>query len=72
MEEGKAKYFYTPEEFRQLMGCSKGLCYESLRQKKIRSFRLGKKYFIPVSEIERLTQSAESDGERQELDSDVR
>lgn len=72
MEDGKNKYFYSPEEFRQLIGCGKGLCYEALRQKKIRSFRLGTRYFIPASEIGRLKQLAENDDEDGELDTDIR
>lgn len=72
MEESKGKYFYSPEEFRQIIGCSKGLLYENLRTKKIKSFRLNSKYFIPVAEIERLTRLAENDGEEGEFDTDIR
>ena len=64
MKQVDSKPFYTPEEFRLLLGCSRSVCYEALRQHKIRSFRLGKRYFIPASEIERLSQlaAAETDG----------
>ncbi len=58
------KFFYSPEEFRKIIGCSSYLCYEGLRQGKIRHFKLGNRYFIPRSEIERLTEcKAEGDEE---------
>lgn len=58
MEEMQ-KPFYTPEEFRRdILRCSRGVCYEALRQGKIKSFRLGYRYFIPASEVERLSQLA--------------
>jgi len=57
MDERDKMYFYSPEEFRNILKCSRGLCYEALRQQKIKSFRLGNRYFIPASEIERLSQS---------------
>ena len=56
MKERKDKLFYSPEEFRHILGCSRHLCYEALRTRRIRSFRLGKKYFIPASEADRLGQ----------------
>lgn len=59
MEANSDKLFYTPDEFRRIIGCSRGLCYEALRERKIHSFKLGKKIFIPVTEIERLSQIAE-------------
>lgn len=72
MEERSNKLFYTPEEFRQILGCSRHLCYESLRQKRIRSFRLGKRIFIPASEVGRLGQSATAENDYpQELDSEL-
>lgn len=58
MAETAEKLFYTPDEFRHILGCSKHICYEALRQNKIRNFRLGTKYFIPASEIDRLTRLA--------------
>jgi len=58
MEQIHNRPFYTPEEFRAILRCSKSLCYEALKQQKIKSFRLGKRYFIPASEVERLSQSA--------------
>ena len=60
METNNDKLFYTPEEFRRdILRCSRSLCYEALREKRIHSFKLGNKYFIPASEIERLGQVAE-------------
>lgn len=53
------KLFYTPREFRKILGCSRHLCYEGLRLGTIRSFRLGKRYFIPATEVERLSQVEE-------------
>ena len=53
------KLFYTPEEFRKLLPCSRAVMYEALHQGKIRSFRLGRKIYIPASEIERLNQLPE-------------
>jgi len=71
MAEIGNKLFYTPEEFRRILDCSRGLCYESLRCGKIRSFRLGKKYFIPASEVDRLSQLAgDEDEESQEPGTD--
>lgn len=59
MEEIQKRPFYTPEEFRRdILRCSKSLCYEALKQGKIKSFRLGYRYFIPASEVERLSQLA--------------
>ncbi len=59
MENRSSKPFFTPEEFwRDILRCSKSLCYEALKQGKIKSFRLGYRYFIPASEVERLSQSA--------------
>ena len=59
MDTNSNKLFYTPEEFRNILGCSRSLCYESLRQNLIHSFKLGNKYFIPESEVERLRQVAD-------------
>lgn len=56
MEEIERKLFYSPGEFREILGCSKHLVYESLRQGLIKNFRLGSRYFIPATEIERLQQ----------------
>ena len=55
------KLFYTPEEFRKILPCSRGVIYESLRQGTIRSFRLGRRIFIPASEVTRLSQLAGAD-----------
>ena len=48
------KLFYTPEEFRRILPCSRTVMYEALRQGKIRSFRLGRKIYIPATELDRL------------------
>lgn len=61
MEETRIRPFYSPEEFRVILRCSRAVCYEALRQGKIRSFRLGKRYFIPASEVERLSRLAGAD-----------
>jgi excisionase family DNA binding protein len=61
MEEIKNKPFLSPEEFRQLLPCSRAVIYEAIRQGKIRSFRLGKRYFIPSSEVDRLSREAGAD-----------
>ncbi len=61
MEEIKDKPFLSPAEFRKLLPCSRSVIYEAIRQGKIRSFRLGKRYFIPASEVERLSQLAGAD-----------
>ena len=58
MEQVKNRLFYTPEEFRLILNCSRGVCYEALHQHKIKSFRFGRKYFIPASEVDRLSQLA--------------
>ena len=63
MEKVESKSFYSPEEFRNILGCSRHICYEALHQNKIRSFRLGKKYFIPASAVERLTQLAAAEND---------
>ena len=57
MESVNTKLFYTPKEFSKILGCSSHTCYDALHQRKIRSFRLGLRYFIPASEVERLSQS---------------
>lgn len=62
MDTNNSKLFYSPGEFRQIIGCSRGLCYESLRQKKIHSFKLGRRIFIPASEVDRLRQLADDAG----------
>ena len=59
MGANSTKFFYTPEEFRQILPCGRSLMYESLRQRRIRSFKLGNKIFIPASEIIRLKQLAD-------------
>ena len=64
MDQLNNRLFYSPEEFRKILPCSRGVCYEALRQHKIRSFRLGRKYFIPASEVERLSQLAAAETER--------
>jgi len=71
MATNSGTLFYTPEEFRRLLNCSRGLCYEALRQKKIRSFRLGRKYFIPASEIDRLRQVANDDAGSTDSESSI-
>jgi len=38
---------YTPEEARHLLGCSRSVMYESLRQNLIPHLKLGRKYIIP-------------------------
>ena len=71
MEENREKYFYSPSEFRHVLGCGRHLCYEMLRTRKIKSFKLGSKIFIPASEIDRLGQveGAESkDTEKDDFD----
>lgn len=47
MEKGNEKLVYTPEEARVLLGCSKSVIYESLRQNLIPYIKLGRKYLIP-------------------------
>jgi len=61
MEEVKSGLFYSPEEFRKILPCSRSVIYEAIRQGKIRSFRLGRKIFIPSSEVSRLSQEAGAD-----------
>ena len=58
MEGINHKLFYTPEEFRKILGCSRAVIYEALHQQKIRSFKLGRKFFIPTNEIGRLNELA--------------
>ena len=72
MEQVQSRPFYTPEEFRLILRCSRSVCYEALRQHKIRSFKLGRKYFIPASEVERLSQSAaDENGDAPKADPDL-
>ena len=71
MEKNSGTLFYTPEEFRGILRCSRSLCYEALRQKKIRSFRFGKKYFIPASELDRLREVANDDAGSTENESSI-
>jgi len=54
----KRRPFYTTEEFRLILRWSRGVCHDALRQHKILSFRLGRKYFILASEVDRLSQLA--------------
>jgi len=58
MVERIEKPFYSPEEFRHILGCGKSVCYTALKEGKIRSFRLGNRYFIPDTEVDRLKNSA--------------
>ena len=71
METNSGTLFYTPEEFRHILRCSRSVCYEALREKKIRSFRLGRKYFIPASEIDRLGQVANDDAGSTDSESSI-
>jgi len=71
MEMNNNKPFYTPEEFRKLLRCSRSLCYEALREKKIHSFKLGKKIFIPASEVDRLRQVADDNASSMDNDNSI-
>ena len=48
------KLTFSPAEFAEVVGCSLYEVYEGLRQNTIQHFRLGRRYFIPRSEIDRL------------------
>jgi len=54
MEERK-KLFLIPAEFAEIVGCSKHLVYEAVRQNRIRHFKLGSRIFIPRQEVDRLS-----------------
>lgn len=47
MVESEDRLVYTPEEARKLIGCSRSVIYENLRQNLIPHFKLGRKYIIP-------------------------
>ena len=68
MEEETSRPFYTPEEFRKILRCSRAVCYEALRRHKIRSFRLGRKYFISASEVNRLSQQTRDENDNKPRD----
>ena len=57
MGKTNEKLVLTPEELRLELGISRGLCYESLRLGKIRSFRLGRRILIPYAELKRLMEA---------------
>jgi len=72
MENRSSNPFFTPEEFRRILRCSRSLCYEMLREQKIRNFKLGKRYFIPASEVERLSRSTTAENDYpQKVDTDL-
>lgn len=62
--EERNKPFHTLEEFRRdSLRCGNGPVYEQPKQGKIKSFRLEYRYFIPASEVERLTQLAAAEND---------
>jgi len=71
MDTNNNKLFYTPEEFRGILRCSRSLCYEALRQNIIHSFKLGKKIFIPASEVDRLRQVADDNASSMDNDNSI-
>lgn len=47
MVENEERLVYSPEEARHLIGCSRSVIYETLKQNLIPHFKLGRKYIIP-------------------------
>jgi excisionase family DNA binding protein len=47
---------YTIKRLAQFLGCSQGLVYRAVQEKRIPSFRLGAKYFVPARVVEALAE----------------
>lgn len=50
----EAKLTVTVEEAAQLLGISRGLAYEMVRQKKLPALRFGRRLVVPRGALERL------------------
>jgi excisionase family DNA binding protein len=47
---------YSVKRLAELLGCSEGLVYRAVQEKRIPSFRLGAKYFVPARVVEALAE----------------
>jgi excisionase family DNA binding protein len=46
--------FYSPQQFAEVLGASRGFVYVLMDKGLLKNFKLGRKRMIPASEIERL------------------
>ncbi len=63
---------YTPEEARHLLGCSRSVMYESLRQNLIPHLKLGRRYIIPKFGFHRWLDQAALSNQVACLNSEIR
>jgi len=58
----RVKATYTPREAARILGTGKGAVYEAIHSGKVRAVRVGRRLYVPASEIAKLLEPPPSFG----------